>query len=94
MNGQGESIELLRGIWNEMRTLNGRVNTLRTELKAEIGQLRTETREGFALLGGRIDRLLVGPHGEEHARLAARVDRIESHLRLPALLRSRKRPTS
>ncbi|MGD0529624.1 MAG: hypothetical protein ABSE49_31085 [Polyangiaceae bacterium] len=44
-----EQLEVLRAIWGEMKTLNGRVNAtnerlegLRTELKAEVGGLRTE----------------------------------------------------
>ena len=48
-----EQVELLRGIWNEMKVLNGRVSItndrldeVRVELKSEIAALRVETREG------------------------------------------------
>jgi hypothetical protein len=46
-----EQVELLRGIWNEMKALNGRVTTtnerlddLRSEFRSEMGGLRTEMR--------------------------------------------------
>jgi hypothetical protein len=53
-----EQIELLRAIWNEMKALNGRIDTtnaalqegfggLRTELHDEIGGLRSEFKEEF-----------------------------------------------
>jgi hypothetical protein len=46
-----EQVELLRGIWNEMKSLNGRVSTtnerldaVRTELKAEMATTRTDLK--------------------------------------------------
>jgi hypothetical protein len=46
-----EQVELLRGIWNEMKALNGRITTTNESL----GELRTEVRDGVRGLGGRID---------------------------------------
>jgi hypothetical protein len=55
-----EQVELLRGIWNEMKAVNGRIDTtnavLRTELKGEIGALRSELKgEIGALRAGLTD---------------------------------------
>jgi hypothetical protein len=56
-----EQVELLRAIWNELKALNGRVDTtnaalhdeiggLRSAVRDEMGSLRTEAREEFLLL--------------------------------------------
>ena len=64
-----EQVELLRGIWNEMKALNGRiektndglaelrgeVRTGLAEVRAEIGELRTEVRTDLTELRDRID---------------------------------------
>jgi hypothetical protein len=59
-----EQVELLRGIWNEMTALNGRVSItndrlddVRVELKSEIGALRVETREGLTEVRGTLIEL-------------------------------------
>ncbi len=64
-----EQVELLRGIWNEMKALNGRiektndglaelrgeVRTGLAEVRAEIGELRTDVRTDLTELRDRID---------------------------------------
>jgi polyhydroxyalkanoate synthesis regulator phasin len=101
-----EQTELLRGIWNEMKALNSRIDRkvdelraetrqgldelraetrqgfaeLRSEvaeLRGEVSELRAESREGLSQLGRRIDNLLLGEHGKEHAELRERVTRLE-----------------
>ncbi|MSP61441.1 MAG: hypothetical protein EXR72_14060 [Myxococcales bacterium] len=71
---------------------NAGLDGLRTDLKAEIGELREQTRagfadlrtemhDGFASLDARIDRL--GEIAGEHVRdLRDRVTRIEQHVGL------------
>jgi hypothetical protein len=88
-SGQGEQIEILRGMWREMKGLNGRIDKtnerldkLCTEIKSEIGALREKTEAGFAKLDDRFDNFLRGEHGREHAELRERVERIEQHLGL------------
>lgn len=64
-----EQVELLRGIWNEMKALNGRiektndglaelrgeVRTGLAEVRGEIGELRAEVRTDLTELRDRID---------------------------------------
>ncbi len=40
-----EQVELLRGIWNEMKQLNDRVDATNAALHGEIGGLRSDLRE-------------------------------------------------
>ncbi len=83
----------LRGEMAGLRTeLRGEMAELRTELRGEMAELRGEMAElrdemhaGFEMLGGRIDNLLLGPHGRDHSDLRERVARIEGHLGLPPL---------
>jgi hypothetical protein len=42
-NGAAQ-LEVLRAIWNETKGLNARIDTTRTELKAELVTLRAELR--------------------------------------------------
>jgi len=56
-----EQVELLRGIWNEMKGLNSRVDqtnvrldAVRTELKGEIGALRVELKSEVEALRRRV----------------------------------------
>src|ERR1035438_2240582 len=44
-----EQVELLRGIWNEMKALNGRVDATNVALNDGLGGLRAELHDG---LGG------------------------------------------
>ncbi len=48
-----EQVELLRGIWNEMKALNGRVTTTNEQL----GEVRAEMRAGFEEVRGSIQVL-------------------------------------
>ena len=60
-----EQVELLRGIWNEMKALNGRVNTTNEELVSlqrglattneRLGNLEGAVHAGFRGLNERID---------------------------------------
>ena len=70
-NGTDEQTELLRGIWNEMKTLNSRIDKLRVEM-----------HDGFKTVEKRVDNLLLGDHGREHAEFRARMTRVEEHLGL------------
>jgi hypothetical protein len=72
--GQGEAsltVAILRQIRDEAKKTNARLDTLASEM-----------RQGFALLGRRIDNVLLGEHRTEHEELRQRVDRIEQHLGL------------
>jgi hypothetical protein len=40
-----EQVELLRGIWNEMKALNGRIDETNAALHGEIGGLRSAFKE-------------------------------------------------
>jgi hypothetical protein len=42
-----EQVELLRAIWNEMKALNGRVDTTNATLHGEVGALTAELRAGL-----------------------------------------------
>jgi chromosome segregation ATPase len=53
--GANEQTEILRGIWNEVKALNGRIDrtndrldAVRTELKPEIASVRTELKAEIA----------------------------------------------
>jgi len=85
-----EHLEVLRAIWQEMKTLNGRTTRMHEDLKAEIAELRgevaglrTETHDGFKRLDKRIDHILVGGDGEEHREFRERIARLEAHAGLP-----------
>ncbi|MEK6608724.1 MAG: hypothetical protein AABZ30_13775 [Myxococcota bacterium] len=103
MNGNTEVLEVLRGMWGEMKTLNGRVNGTNerlergfAELRGEVEALTVRVERGFGelrgdvkqlrgdvqTLGRRIDNVLLGAHGDEHADLRDRVTRIEQHVGL------------
>src|SRR5438105_8370004 len=41
-NGNAEQVELLRGIWNEIKAANVGIGAMRDELRGEIGALRSE----------------------------------------------------
>ncbi|MBI5481409.1 MAG: hypothetical protein HY906_21295 [Deltaproteobacteria bacterium] len=71
------TVRILTQIRDEIRTTNSRLDAVRTELKSEIGELRAEMHTGFDLLGKRIDNLLMGEHGRDHAELRERVVRLE-----------------
>ncbi len=43
-----EQVELLRGIWNELKTVNGRI----TKTNEALGELRVEVHDGLAELRG------------------------------------------
>jgi uncharacterized protein YkvS len=64
-----EQLELLRGIWNEMKTLNGRI----TKTNESLGELRTEVRDGIRGLTERVDAV--------HSRAVERDLRLAGDLR-------------
>ena len=83
MNGNTEVLEVLRGMWGEMKTLNSRVNGTNERLEALRGDVERgfgELRGDVQTLGRRIDNVLLGAHGDEHAELRGRVTRIEQHV--------------
>ena len=77
MNGNGEVLKVLRGMWGEMKTLNGRVNGTNERLEALRGDVEAlrgdveglrgdvgELRGDVQTLGRRIDNVLLGAHGD------------------------------
>ena len=82
MSGRDEQLEVLRGIWGEMKSLNSRVNTTNERIDAmgemlgaridstneRLGELTEEVRDGFA--HARLDRRRID-------RLEHRVDALE-----------------
>jgi len=74
------AIEILREIRDEGRKTNQRLDSLRREMSTRIDGLEKATREGFTLLGERIDNLLLGEHREEHRQLRDRVTRLEERV--------------
>ena len=100
MNGNGEVLEVLRGMWGEMKTVSSRINTTNErldkglaalgaridatnerldDLRGDVTALTARVEHGFDQLGRRIDNVLLGAHGDEHAELRARVTRLEQH---------------
>ncbi|MBI5479549.1 MAG: hypothetical protein HY906_11865 [Deltaproteobacteria bacterium] len=63
------TVEILREIRDENRKTNGRLDELKAEMHA-----------GFEGLGKRIDNLLLGEHGREHADFRERLVRVEERL--------------
>jgi hypothetical protein len=59
-----EQIELLRGIWNEMKALNGRIDTTTAALHEEIGGLRSEFKEEIGGLRSEFGEQLRGLRSE------------------------------
>ena len=121
MNGNGEVLEVLRGMWGEMKIVSSRINTTNErldvtnqrldvtnqrldatnqrldnglaalgaridetnrDLGARIDETNRRLEIGFGFLARRIDNLLVGGHGQEHAELRERVTRLEHHVGL------------
>ena len=90
MNGNDETVTILRDIWNEMKTLNGRVHATNERLdqtNSRLEQLWTRVdagfarmEAGFALVDRRFDHLLLGEHGHEHKELRERVARLEQRV--------------
>ena len=72
MDGNDQTVAALQGIWNEMKTLNSRVNTTNERLEA-----------GFAQVDRRFDQLLLGEHGREHREFRERLARLEQRAGLP-----------
>ncbi len=56
---------------------NARLDETNGRLDARLDSLYHVTQEGFVALAGRIDNLLLGQHGSEHAELRERVARLE-----------------
>jgi hypothetical protein len=54
------------------------------ETNTRLDGLQADMRQGFDLLGRRIDNVLLGEHRSEHQELRGRVERIEQHLGLRA----------
>ena len=86
---EDRAVELLQGIWGEMKTLNGRVNRLGDRLDRGLGELREELsgrlEAGFGMMDRRFDQLLLGEHGQEHQQFRKRLDRLEAHSGLQPL---------
>jgi hypothetical protein len=70
-----EQVELLRGIWNEMKALNGRVDAtnvalndglggLRAELHDGLGGLRAELHDEIGTLGAKLHQAIGGLRSE------------------------------
>ena len=81
--GNGETVRILREIWNEMKALNGRVDRTNSgleDLRGEVRELRGEVHElrgDVQRLDGRIENLLLGTHAEEHRDFRERIVRLE-----------------
>ena len=81
--GNGETVRILREIWNEMKALNGRVDRTNSgleDLRGEVHELRGEVHElrgDVQRLDGRIENLLLGTHHEEHRDFRERIVRLE-----------------
>jgi len=79
----GETVRILREIWNEMKALNSRVdrtNSGLAELRGEVRELRGdvgELRGDVQRLDGRIENLLLGAHAQEHRDFRERIVRLE-----------------
>jgi len=52
MGESAETVKLLRGIWNEMKVLNGRIN----ETNARLDQTNAKLDHGFAEVNARLDQ--------------------------------------
>ena len=61
-----EQVELLRGIWNEMKALNGRVDATNVALNDGLGGLRAELHDEIGGLGVKLHDGLDGVRGELH----------------------------
>ncbi len=98
MDENGRVVELLQGIWGEMKSLNGRIDRVREDLGARIDGLtgrvdvlteRLDTlsdrvERGFEQVDRRFDQLLLGEHGREHHEFRERLARLEAQAGLPA----------
>jgi DNA anti-recombination protein RmuC len=89
MADHGESIELLRGIWNEMKGLNGwvrRTNTRLDGLRADLAGRLDQTNARLDQTNARLDQTntrLDGVREELGARIAetnARLDRMAARV--------------
>ena len=67
-SGNGQTVRILREIWNETKALNGRIDGLRGDIQR---------------LDGRIENLLLGSHAAEHRDFRERIVRLEIHAGLP-----------
>ncbi len=56
MDASAEQTELLRNIWNEMKALNGRIDTVRTELSGRLDAVRTDLSERIDQTNARLDQ--------------------------------------
>ena len=86
MEPNDQALAMLQGIWNEMKTLNGRVNTTNDHLDrltTRVDHLAARVEWGFARVDERFDQLLLGEHGREHRDFRERIARIEQHVGLP-----------
>jgi hypothetical protein len=82
-----EQVELLRGIWNEMKALNGRIDktnsgldALRTDLKAEIAGVRVELKGEFEVTRTELRGELAAVRTELKSELAATRTELRSEL--------------
>ena len=93
MTPTDEQVELLRGIWSEMKALNGRVTTtneqlgeVRAELRSGLADVRAELRAGLTEVRAGLDEVRgsIGVLGERidlaHTRSVERDLRIATAL--------------
>ena len=73
-----------------MDGLDAKIDRFHDELKGDIAELCDQTARGFVMLSGRIDNLIVGTHGQEHAELRGRGERLERHAGLRPARRRKK----
>src|ERR1019366_6280690 len=59
-----EQVELLRGIWNEMKALNGRVDATNVALNDGLGGLRAELHDGLGGLRAKLHQAIGGLRSE------------------------------
>src|ERR1019366_497046 len=98
-----EQVELLRGIWNEMKALNGRVDAtnvalndglggLRAELHDGLGGLRAELHDEIGTLGAKLHQAIGGLRsGVKEEFFALRLDpRGARRTGIPAARRARR----
>jgi hypothetical protein len=83
------TVEILKQIRDEGRKTNQRLDETSQRLSERLDQLRAETRQGFAMVGDRLDRIdqrmdnfLTGEHRRDHEELRERVSRLEQHVGL------------
>lgn len=90
MSDRDEYLEVMRGMWGEMKALNARLNTGLNELREDLGARIDVTNARLEATNQRLDEMLVevrGAVGLSHLdrrrldRLEGRVDALEQRKR-------------